>query len=56
MDGFKNRVPPAGTAPFWGSRANVMDYSLCPICPFAIVWDGAGTNSAHRFYRASELP
>jgi len=35
---------------------NVMDFSLCPICPFAIVEDAASTNLAHRFYRAVEYP
>jgi hypothetical protein len=34
---------------------NVMDYSACPICPFAIVEDIQSTNFLHRFYRASEL-
>ena len=34
---------------------NVMDYSTCPICPFAIVEDLQGTNLLHRFYRESEL-
>ena len=35
---------------------NVMDYSLCPICPFVIFEDAASTNLALRFYRAVELP
>jgi|GEM_PF-2686270 hypothetical protein len=35
---------------------NVMDYSLCPICPFAVVEDKASTDFAHRFYRAVEYP
>ena len=35
---------------------NLMDYSLCPICPFATVEDKASTNFAHRFYRAVEYP
>jgi len=34
---------------------NVMDYSTCPICPFAIVEDLQSTNFSHIFYRASEL-
>jgi hypothetical protein len=39
-----------------GVSTNVMDYSLCPICPFAIFEDSASTNFAHRFYRAFEIP
>jgi hypothetical protein len=39
-----------------GVSTNVMDYSLCPICPFAIFEDSASTNLARRFYRAFELP
>ena len=35
---------------------NVMDYSLCPICPFVIFEDAASTNLTLRFYRAVELP
>jgi hypothetical protein len=35
---------------------NFMDFSLCPICPFAVVEDSASTNLAHRFYRAVEYP
>ena len=35
---------------------NVMDFSLCPICPFAIFEDAASTNLAQRFYRAVEYP
>jgi hypothetical protein len=35
---------------------NVMDYSLCPICPYAIFEDTASTNLARRFYRAFEFP
>jgi len=34
---------------------NVMDYSLCPICPFVDIQDPASTNLARRFYRAYEL-
>src|SRR6266487_3036081 len=30
---------------------NFMNFSLCPICPFAIFADAASTNLAHRFYR-----
>jgi hypothetical protein len=33
---------------------NIMDFSLCPICPFIIFEDTASTNLARRFYRASE--
>jgi hypothetical protein len=33
---------------------NVMDFSLCPICPFVIFEDPTSTNLARRFYRASE--
>jgi hypothetical protein len=39
-----------------GVSTNVMDYSLCPICPFAIFEDSASTNLARRFYRAFEIP
>jgi hypothetical protein len=39
-----------------GVSTNVMDYSLCPICPFAIFEDSASTNLTRRFYRAFELP
>jgi hypothetical protein len=35
---------------------NFMVFSLCPICPFAIVEDSASINLAHRFYRAVEYP
>ena len=35
---------------------NVMDYSLCPICPFAIFEDAVSTNLTRRFYRAFEIP
>ncbi len=35
---------------------NVMDYSLCPICPDVIVEDPAATNLVQRFYRAFEVP
>ena len=34
---------------------NVMDYSLCPVCPFVIFEDSASTNFSHRYYRAFEL-
>jgi hypothetical protein len=34
---------------------NVMDYSLCPICPFFIFEDAEATNFTRRFYRASEI-
>jgi hypothetical protein len=33
---------------------NVMDYSLCPICPFAVFEDSESTNLAGRFYRVFE--
>lgn len=39
-----------------GVSTNVMDYSLCPLCPFAIFEDSASTNLSRRFYRAFELP
>lgn len=35
---------------------NVMDFSLCPICPFEIVEDPASTKLPQRFYRAVEYP
>ncbi|HUR45378.1 MAG TPA: hypothetical protein VMZ27_05805 [Candidatus Saccharimonadales bacterium] len=35
---------------------NIMDFSLCPICPFATFDDAASTILPHRFYRAFELP
>ncbi len=35
---------------------NVMDSSLCPICPYADFSDPASTNLARRFYRCYELP
>lgn len=34
---------------------NVMDYSLCPICPYAIFEDPQSTNLSQRFYRVGEL-
>jgi len=34
---------------------NVMNASLCPICPFADVVDTASINQARRFYRCREL-
>ena len=34
---------------------NVMDFSLCPICPYFIFEDPASTNLPRRFYRAFEL-
>lgn len=39
-----------------GVSTNVMDYSLCPICPFVIFEDAASTNLTRRFYRAFEYP
>jgi hypothetical protein len=40
----------------WGSVAtNVMDFSLCPICPYFLFQDPASTNLPRRFYRAFEL-
>jgi len=39
-----------------GVNTNVMDYSLCPICPFAIFEDAVSTNLTRRFYRAFEIP
>jgi hypothetical protein len=35
---------------------NVMDFSLCPICPFVTFEDAASTSMPHRFYRAYEFP
>ncbi len=35
---------------------NFMNFSLCPVCPFAVFEDAASTNFAHRFYRAVESP
>jgi hypothetical protein len=34
---------------------NVMDFSLCPICPFAVFEDPDSTHLPYRFYRAREL-
>ena len=34
---------------------NVMDFSLCPICPFVIFEDSASTNPTRRFYRAFQF-
>jgi hypothetical protein len=34
---------------------NVMDYSLCPICPYFIFEDAESTNLTHRFYRVYKL-
>jgi len=40
----------------WQSiSTNVMDFSLCPICPFFLFRDPASTNLPSRFYRAFEL-
>ena len=33
---------------------NVMDFSLCPICPFAVFEDPESTKLTSRFYRAYE--
>jgi hypothetical protein len=35
---------------------NIMDFSTCPICPFATFQDAASTTITHRFYRAFEHP
>jgi hypothetical protein len=35
---------------------NVMDFSLCPICPFVVFEDSASTKLRYRFYRAFETP
>ena len=35
---------------------NVMDYTLCPICPFITFQDPANTKLVRRFYRSFELP
>ena len=35
---------------------NVMDFSLCPICPFAVFEDPVSANLSSRFYRAYETP
>ena len=35
---------------------NVMDFSLCPICPFVTFEDPASKQFPHRFYRAFESP
>jgi hypothetical protein len=34
---------------------NVMDYSLCPICPYFIFEDTESTNLTHRYYRVYKL-
>src|SRR4029077_16470123 len=34
---------------------NVMDYSLCPVCPYVIFEDPERTNFPARFYRAFEI-
>jgi len=34
---------------------NVMDFSLCPICPYFLFEDFSSTNQPLRFYRAFEL-
>src|SRR5436190_14963781 len=34
---------------------NVMDSSMCPICPYAIVEDTESTNLTHRFYRVYKM-
>jgi hypothetical protein len=34
---------------------NVMDFSLCPICPYFLFEDFSSTNQPVRFYRAFEL-
>ena len=35
---------------------NLMPPTLCPICPYILVRDSAGTNLAGRFYRSFEYP
>jgi hypothetical protein len=35
---------------------NVMDFSLCPVCPFVMFQDAASTNLAWRYYRNFEFP
>ena len=36
-------------------NTNVMDYSLCPICPYFIFEDSDSTNVEHRFYRVYKV-
>ena len=55
--GLTNVIEASADLVTWvGVSTNVMDYSLCPICPFAIFEDAASTNLTRRFYRAFELP
>jgi hypothetical protein len=55
--GHTNLIEASSDLRTWTAvSTNVMDYSLCPICPFAIFDDTASANVPHRFYRAFELP
>ena len=54
--GRTNIMEASGDLLVWTPIAtNVMNYSLCPICPFVDVVDSASNNQAHRFYRCYEL-
>jgi len=55
--GHTNLIEASADLVTWTAvSTNVMDYSLCPICPFAIFEDAASTNLPRRFYRAFEYP
>jgi hypothetical protein len=55
--GRTNIIEASGDLISWTPvSTNVMVYSLCPICPFAIFEDTASTNLSQRFYRAVEIP
>ena len=55
--GTPNVIEASGDFVIWvGVSTNVMDFSLCPICPFAIFEEPASSGLKRRFYRAYELP
>ena len=55
--GWTDVIEASGDLISWTPVAtNVMDFSLCPICPFVTVEDAASKKVPHRFYRAFERP
>jgi len=55
--GWTDVIEASGDLISWTPVAtNVMDFSLCPICPFVTFEDAASTRMPHRFYRAFEYP
>lgn len=55
--GWTVTIEASDDAKTWTTLASrVMDYSLCPICPYADVEDVATSPSRQRFYRARQTP